>query len=90
MSDYCQQVTICNRLGLHVRAASKLAQLATRFDATVIISHQHQQVNAKNILDLLMLGCGHGAKLHICSDGHEAQKALQAICQLIENRFNEE
>ena len=32
-----QQVTICNKLGLHARAATKLAQLSQKFSAKITL-----------------------------------------------------
>ena len=37
MAVISQQVTICNKLGLHARAATKLAQLSQKFSAQVTL-----------------------------------------------------
>ena len=89
MTQCSQQVTIKNHLGLHIRAANKLCQLASQYTAQIIISNQHKQADASSVLALLMLGSCQGQVLTISCQGDDAQSALNAICQLVENKFDE-
>ena len=81
---------IKNRLGLHLRAASTLADTVKKFDATVTLSSGKQAVNARSVTNLIMLGAGQGTKLKVKVEGPEAHAALKAIKELFEQRFNEE
>ena len=54
---------IVNELGLHARAATKLVQLATRFDAKVELEKDGQRANAKSVMGVLLL-CG--ARVLLC------------------------
>ena len=79
-----------NKLGLHLRAASTLAQTAARFSAAITITRGKDQANAKSVTSLMMLGAGIGTKLKIRAEGEEARQALHSLQQLFEDRFGEE
>ncbi len=81
---------IKNRLGLHLRAASTLADTVKKFDATVTLGSGKQAVNARSVTNLIMLGAGQGTKLKIKVEGPDARAAMAAITDLFEQRFNED
>jgi phosphocarrier protein HPr len=83
-------VEIKNRLGLHLRAASTLAQTAARFSSQITIARGKNEVNAKSVTGLMMLGAGKGAKLKLRVEGDDAREALKAVEDLFEQRFGEE
>ena len=82
-------VTICNRLGLHARAAAKFVTLAERFGASVEVVKDGQAVSARSIMGLMMLGAGQGAQIELRAEGWDAQEALDALAALVESGFNE-
>jgi len=84
-----QEVRIINKLGLHARASAKLAATAGRFVADVLLIKDDITVNAKSIMGIMMLAATSGSTLRIRTTGDDAEQALQAIVQLIENRFGE-
>lgn len=81
---------IKNRLGLHLRAASTLADTVKRFDATVTLGSGKQAVNARSVTNLIMLGAGQGTRLKVRVEGPDAHAAMTAVKHLFEARFNEE
>jgi phosphotransferase system HPr (HPr) family protein len=81
---------IRNRLGLHLRAASALAQLLKQFKSSVTLSNGNHEANAKSVTSLIMLGAAQGTKLKVRAEGPDAQAALSAVKSLFEARFNEE
>ena len=81
---------IRNRLGLHLRAASALFQTVSNFKASVTVSNGQQEVNARSVTNLMMLGAGQGTKLKVRAEGPDAGAALAAIKALFEARFGEE
>jgi len=83
-------VDIKNRLGLHLRAASSLAQIASRFSSQITIARGKNQVNARSVTGLMMLGAEKGVKLKVRAEGDDAREALKAIQTLFEERFGEE
>jgi phosphocarrier protein len=83
-------VTIVNRRGLHARAAAKLVTLAEQFSANVDVLRDGQEVSARSIMGLMMLGAGMGSTLELRAEGFDAHEALEAIAGLIEAGFNEQ
>lgn len=85
-----RSVTIVNRRGLHARAAAKLVTLAEQFSASVDVLRDGQEVSARSIMGLMMLGAGMGSTLALRAEGFDAHEALDAIAGLIEAGFNEQ
>ena len=82
-------VTIPNRRGLHARAAAKFVTLAERFGASVDVIRDGQEVSARSIMGLMMLGAGQGAEIEIRAEGWDAKEALDALAGLVEAGFDE-
>ncbi len=85
-----RQVQIVNRLGLHARAAAKLVHMAASFGCDVSLIHNGDAVDAKSILGILQLGACQGTEIAVACDGRDEAQAVQAITELIENRFGED
>ncbi len=85
-----RDLKLTNRLGLHARAASKLVQTASQFDAEVWLERDSRRVNAKSIMGVLMLAAPCGAELVLEVDGPDEEKAVEALAGLIERRFGED
>jgi phosphocarrier protein len=83
-------VEIKNRLGLHLRAASTLAQTAARFKSQVTIIKGKERVSAKSVTGLMMLGAGIGTRMKVRAEGDDAREAAKAIEQLFNDRFGED
>ena len=81
--------TINNKLGLHARASAKLTKLAGSFPCEVWISKGDRRVNAKSIMGVMMLAAGIGSVVVIDTEGERAQEALDALLELIAQRFGE-
>ena len=81
-------VTIINKAGLHARAASKLAELTSKYGCNIRIGHD-KMVDGKSILSLMMLAAVKGTELTIQADGPDEETAVKAIVALINNRFGE-
>ena len=50
-----KKIRIINKLGLHARASSKLTQLACTFKSELFLVKDKNKVNAKSIMEILML-----------------------------------
>ncbi|MEM7053761.1 MAG: HPr family phosphocarrier protein [Pseudomonadota bacterium] len=85
-----EPMTLINRLGLHARAASKLVQTATRFEAEIWLEREHRRVSAKSIMGVLMLAAPVGTELVLETDGPDEQAAMKALIELIADRFGED
>lgn len=78
-----------NRLGLHARAAAKFVNVASQFQAEVLVAHNDEEVNGKSILGLLLLAAPCGTRLSVRAEGDDGAEALDAIGELILTRFGE-
>jgi phosphocarrier protein HPr len=83
------EVEIVNKLGLHARASAKLTQTATKFASEVWLSRNGRRVNAKSIMGVMMLAAGKGSKVGIETIGADEAAALQALVDLIADKFGE-
>lgn len=90
MMKYSADVTIVNQLGLHARAATKLAQLCQKFNARIELHQEGKVADASSVLALLMLASSKGKTLQVCTDGEDGEQALQAVTALIRDGFGEE
>ena len=81
---------IVNKRGLHARASAKFVKCASTFEAEVRVSKDGHTVDARSIMGLMMLAAGPGCCIEIEADGAEADQALDALVELVTNRFDEE
>ncbi|BDF96385.1 MULTISPECIES: HPr family phosphocarrier protein [Pseudoalteromonas] len=81
---------IKNKLGLHARAASVLAQLAVQFDASITLHQDDKQAAGDSVLGLMLLESSQGKEVKVVCEGPDAELALAAIGELIAHRFNEQ
>jgi phosphocarrier protein len=82
-------ITISNKLGLHARASAKLTKLAGSFRCEVFLSRNGRRVNAKSIMGVMMLAAGIGSEIEIETVGEDEQVAMEALRQLIDQKFGE-
>ena len=85
-----KEVPIVNRLGLHARAAAKLVTLAARFHSEVRIRKDGREVSGKSIMGVLMLAAAQGSTITLIADGDDAQQVIDALAELVANRFDED
>lgn len=85
-----RNATICNRRGLHARAAAKFVKLAATFDAQVSVAHRGAEVSGLSIMGLMMLAAAPGCCIELKAHGAEAGQAIAALCDLIDQKFDED
>lgn len=85
-----RNLIICNRRGLHARAAAKFVSLAERFGASVDVVKDGQSVSARSIMGLMMLGAGQGSAIELRAEGWDAKEAMDALAALVEAGFHEQ
>lgn len=83
------KVVIKNKMGLHARPSTQIATTASRFQADIRIVKDGQEVDAKSVLELLMLAAECGSELVITAEGDDAREAAAAIAKLVDSRFGE-
>jgi phosphocarrier protein HPr len=82
-------VTIVNRLGLHARAAARFVKVAQSFEAAVTAEVDDQVVDGKSMMSIMLLAASVGTELTLRADGPDEEQAIDALVELIEDRFGE-
>ncbi|MEO0327151.1 MAG: HPr family phosphocarrier protein [Pseudomonadota bacterium] len=80
---------ISNKRGLHARASAKFVECAAKYDAEIRVSKDGHIVGGTSIMGLMMLAAGLGSDIHISATGIQAAEAIDAIADLIDNKFGE-
>jgi len=89
MKTFEKELVITNKLGLHARAATKLAQLSMQFQAKVTLELEGNKADTASIMALMLLAGGKGKTVKVIAEGADAEQALKSISQLINDKFDE-
>jgi len=89
MTIFKRSVVVTNKLGLHARAATKLAQLSQNFKAQITIELGDKQVEASSVMGLMLLAASQGKTVLVSTEGLDAERALNDVCQLFGDKFDE-
>ena len=84
------ELEIINRLGLHARACAKMVKTAAQFESTITLSDGKARADAKSIMHLMMLAASQGTQITLSAEGSDSDQAIDAIRQLVQDRFGEE
>ena len=84
-----RELPIINRRGLHARASAKFVQTVERFDADVTVTRCGETVGGRSIMGLLTLGAAQGTTITVAAKGTDATACLQAIDDLLADKFGE-
>jgi phosphocarrier protein len=82
-------IAILNTLGMHARAAAKFVHTAGAFQARIRVARGEREVDGKSIMGLLLLAASQGSSIRISADGPDEERAIAALCALIERGFDE-
>lgn len=85
-----RDLVIVNRKGLHARATAKFVQCCERYEAEITVSKCGDTVGGSSIMGILTLGAARGATITVTASGPQASEAIEALAQLVANRFGEE
>jgi phosphocarrier protein HPr len=84
-----QDIEITNKLGLHARASAKLTQTAGQYVSGIWLSRNGKRINAKSIMGVMMLAAAKGTTIGIETEGEDEAPAMQALTDLINDKFGE-
>jgi len=77
-------------VGLHLRAASRIVQVAKKYESDIRIAYDGVETNAKSILGLASLVARHQDPLDVIAEGPDAAEALEVLVHLIEVELAQE
>ncbi len=84
------EVSISNTQGLHARPVMRFVDLAMRFQSTIRVKKDSQEVDGKSPMEMMLLEATPGTVLRLEASGKDAHEALAALAKLIESKFEEE
>ena len=88
-ADAEAKVTVRNKQGLHARPSSVIAQTAIGFkDTEITLAKGTHAVDAKSVMELILLEAHHGTELTLRAKGPRAAEAVAAIEALFERQFD--
>lgn len=84
-----RDLKIVNELGLHARSAAQLAKTAQQAVDGVWLQTSQDEVDAKQIIDILTLGAGQGDRVRVRIDDPADLEILDRIVELFNTGFGE-
>ncbi len=87
---HSRTVVVTNPQGLHARPADAFVKLASQFQSKVEVIRDGERVDGKSILAILTLAAVEGTQLELEATGPDAQAALDALSQLVQQNFADE
>jgi phosphocarrier protein len=84
-----RSMRIVNQRGLHARASRKFAELCLTFQSRVTVTREDESADGTSLMDLMMLGAGIGADIHVRAEGPDAAAAIDALDALVADKFGE-
>jgi len=84
------KLTVQNTLGIHARPAGHIVNIASSAQSSVDLLYSGQKVNAKSILNLMMLAIEPGAEVEFVINGPDERKVSDELTELFNNKFYED
>ena len=88
-SPVVREVLVQNKLGIHARPAAMFVKIANRYESDIKVEKDGEEVNGKSIMGVMLLAASMGSKLKITAVGPDAQQAIEALVNLVVNKFGE-
>lgn len=88
--ELTRTLTIVNAKGLHARASARFVETVESFDARATVRRDGQAVAGDSIMGLLMLAAAKGTTIDVTTSGNQAEALMEALADLVANRFGEE
>lgn len=85
-----EKIRIKNKLGIHARPATLLAQEAGKFKSEIFIAKDGIEVNAKSIMGIMMIAAEQGSVLILTVKGSDEKEAAKALKNIFNKIFEEE
>ncbi|MGZ3633012.1 MAG: HPr family phosphocarrier protein [Parachlamydiaceae bacterium] len=83
------KVQVKNSMGLHTRPATTIVKILQNYKCDVHFVCRKETVNAKSILNLLILAAQKNSKITIIATGVDAEEASAKLIEAFDNEFGE-
>lgn len=85
-----REMKILNRFGIHARPAALFVKTVSQFQSDITVEREEMTASGKSIMGLLTLEGYQGSVLKVTAMGPDADEALNALQELVENKFYED
>lgn len=89
--EIVKRLLVTNQHGLHARASTKFVEIAQRYASDVFLARgddTNTEVNGKSVLGIMTLGAEKGHEIIVRVVGKDAEKALNALEDLVRADFH--
>ncbi len=83
------KLKIINEYGVHARPAARMAQMGRRYNSQITYIAKGVTADGKNIIPIINMGLVYGDDVIIKAEGEDEQAAIEALTELINDRFGE-
>ena len=80
-----KEFTINDELGMHMRPASLLSQMAAKYQSNITVKHNGKDFNAKSVMLLMTALIKCGSEIEVVCDGPDEEAALAEITAFIDS-----
>jgi phosphocarrier protein len=77
------EIIVKSTQGLHALLASRIVQLASKYDALITIQYEDKVIDAKSILGLVSLAVPKGENIKVKVEGEEAEAAMTDLKKIL-------
>jgi phosphocarrier protein HPr len=85
-----REMKILNRFGIHARPAALFVKTVSQFESDITVEREEMTASGKSIMGLLTLEGYQGSVLKVTAMGPDAEEALNALQELVDNKFYED
>ena len=80
-----KEFTINNELGMHMRPASLLSQMAAKYQSNITVKHNGKDFNAKSVMLLMTALIKCGSQIEVVCDGPDEEASLAEMTAFIDS-----
>lgn len=80
-----KEFTINNELGLHMRPASLLSQMAAKYQSNITVKYNGKDFNCKSVMLLMTALIKKGSEIELVCDGPDEEAALAELSAFIDS-----
>lgn len=82
-----EKIIIKNNMGLHMRPASEIVKVTSKFRCEIQVRVGKKIANAKSILGIMSTGAKNNDEIEIKCDGEDEEKAIDEVMTVLENQL---
>ena len=84
-----RKVTVLNRAGIHARPAAMIVEIAQKYECSIWFEKDNAKINAKSIMNVLVLNASYKSEFLVCAEGPDAEMAVTELVNLFDNKFHD-